>query len=88
MPLHPLKKIKIETPPDGTAIAGKISYDSYDYLQMSLPMGKSSYTRYFTLGGYNSQGGIFSTFNKDLAGRGRACDPGQRNRKVHGCQSR
>ena len=66
VPLHPLKKIKIETPPDGTAIAGKISYDSYDYLQMSLPMGKSSYTRYFTLGGYNSQGGIFSTFNKDF----------------------
>ena len=66
VPLHPLKTIKIETPPDGTAIAGKISYDSYDYLQMSLPMGKSSYTRYFTLGGYNSQGGIFSTFNKDF----------------------
>ena len=66
VPLHPLKKIKIETPPDGTAIAGKISYDSYDYLQMSLPMGKSSNTRYFTLGGYNSQGGIFSTFNKDF----------------------
>ena len=66
VPLHPLKTIKIETPPDGTAIAGKISYDSYDYLQMSLPMGKSSNTRYFTLGGYNSQGGIFSTFNKDF----------------------
>lgn len=66
VPLHPLKTIKIETPPDGTAIAGKISYDSYDYLQMSLPIGKSSYTRYFTLGGYNSQGGIFSTFNKDF----------------------
>ena len=66
VPLHPLKTIKIETPPDGTAIAGKISYDSYDYLQMDLPMGKSSYTRYFTLGGYNSQGGIFSTFNKDF----------------------
>jgi hypothetical protein len=66
IPIYPLKLIKLEAPPNVSAFADKISYDNYGYLQMTMQIGKSSYTKYFDIKGYNQFRGEYCLFNKDF----------------------
>ncbi len=64
-PIYPLSYVKLEAPKDVSVISGKISYDNVDYLSLSMPVGKKSYTKYFNLEGYNNRDGLYCNFNKD-----------------------
>ena len=65
MPIYPLTKVKLDTlnipryEDDG-------SYNNYNYLAMKLPVGESTYTKYFTLSGYNQYDVPYFGFSKDF----------------------
>ena len=65
MPILPLTKVKLDSL-NIPRYEDSGSYNSYNYLSMKMPVGDSTYTKYFALSGYNGNDVPYFGFSKDF----------------------
>ncbi len=63
LPTLPLRGVSL-LPMDVPFIVNDGSYNSYNFLKMKMPVGESTYTGYFKLGGYNARSVEYYGFSR------------------------